>query len=145
MNIDPFALATVEMLVQCSEISQGQMADLDKFLSSNKSRIQDSLVAGLESENGALIALKLLKLQSDRLQALTNITSARIRTQKPVEESRFLLAVVGQVFHTLAEWMRINSVDRITVDSLPDLQEFVLNELVIQNGYRSLVVKDESH
>jgi hypothetical protein len=145
LNIDPYALATLEMLATCSELSAGQLSDLDRFLEKHKGLIEESLVQGLSSEdNGAYIALKLLKLQSDRLGLMSAVTTKKISVQKPLEESRFALSIVGQVFHCLAEWMKANSIDRITVDSLPDLEEFVSLDIAIQNGYRPYLKSHES-
>lgn len=140
MRLDPFTLDTIQLLENCSELSAGQLADLTKFMDANRSVIEASLLEGLTNiDEGHHIALKLLKLQSDRLALKSSIGVRRATTQKPLEESQFFMAVTGQVFHTISEWMRVNNVDRITVETLPELEEYITMELLLQNGYRGFV------
>jgi hypothetical protein len=140
LSLDPFTLDTVQLLENCSSLGTKQLADLDKFLEDNQKAIQSALLIGLSDEkDGHYVALKLLKLQSERLTIQSAVGLRRSTVQRPVEESRFMLAVVSQTFRTISEWMRVNNVDRITVESLPDLQHHITLEVLAQNGYSQIV------
>lgn len=140
LALDPLTLDALGLLTRCSEVSSGQLADLSAFIDANKSEIEGSLREGLASEQGAFIALRLLKLQSDRLSILADASHRVANYKRPIDESRFLIAVIGQVFHSLREWMRVNSIDKITADTLPALEEYVSLDLLLQNGHRERVI-----
>lgn len=138
LNIDPFLIRTIQELESCSEKGSEQLKALDEFMERNRLSIETALTLGLTDEtDGHNVALKLLKLQSDRLNMRSTVSLRRSTAQKPLEESRFFLAVIGQVFRNVGEWMRINNVGQITVESLPDLEEHITLDLMLQNGYRA--------
>jgi hypothetical protein len=139
-KLDPFIRETVSLLEECTELAD-QLNLVDDFVSVNQKTIQSALLRGLDNEDdGHNVALKLLKLQADCLGSRSTVIMRRSTIQRPAEESQFFLGVVSQVFCAVQEWMRLNSVDRITVETLPDLQEYITMDLLVKNGYRSQVI-----
>lgn len=145
LHLDLFVVDTVELLSECQIQTKAHFLKVDALLEKFRPQIEAAIAEGLASDkDGAYIALKLLKLHQESVQ-LKHMASVRnYAVNKPLQESQFLIAIAGQIFHQIREWMRINNIDKITVETLPDLEEFITLELLVANGYRRNYRVDES-
>lgn len=143
-KVSAYSKDALDFLVQTSDSLNQQIEFLDGLISSNQKAIKGAISTGLQSDkDGAYIALKLLKLQSDKTYQLHSQVRAEGVIASQMSQAEMVLSVCAQVFAEIKRWMDLNSIHSISNTSLPDLEDYIMMKIIVLNGHSGIVDETE--